>query len=195
MLDHVICRHGQSVIAAEYGTFEMRTLQEVSLLVLALQLVSLAVCLLGSSVSDHPLALTGDSQRSRMSLHCILYHRDYVTCTLISMIVQRHMFIVRVHIPKPAFFSCIYYICLWSSLGFFKICVWLHGCNAACWPIFCYCDVYYTCRLYVVSVDGVLSALDWEGRQMWSYQLAEPLFSSTLNYKVCSCTVCCTDRS
>ena len=36
----------------------------------------------------------------------------------------------------------------------------------------------------MVSVDGVLSALDWEGRQVWSYQLAEPLFSSTLNYKV-----------
>lgn len=42
------------------------------------------------------------------------------------------------------------------------------------------------CRLYVVSVDGVLSALDWDGGQVWSYQLAEPLFSSTLNYKVCS---------
>lgn len=41
------------------------------------------------------------------------------------------------------------------------------------------------CRLYVLSVDGVLSALDWEGTQMWSHQLAEPLFSSTLNYKVC----------
>ena len=40
------------------------------------------------------------------------------------------------------------------------------------------------CRLYVVSVDGVLSALDWEGQQVWSHQLAEPLFSSTLNYKV-----------
>ena len=47
----------------------------------------------------------------------------------------------------------------------------------------CMCGL---CRLYVVSVDGVLSALDWDGGQVWSYQLAEPLFSSTLNYKVCS---------
>ena len=39
-------------------------------------------------------------------------------------------------------------------------------------------------RLYVVSVDGVLSALDWDGHPVWSYQLAQPLFSSTLNYKV-----------
>jgi hypothetical protein len=76
------------------------TLREAPVLVLALQLASLAVCLLGSSVSDHPLALTGASQ-----------------------------------------------------------------------------------RLYVVSVDGVLRALDWDGAQLWSYQLAEPLFSSTLNYK------------
>ena len=45
-------------------------------------------------------------------------------------------------------------------------------------------------RLYVMSVDGVLSALDWEGRQVWSYQLAEPLFSSTLNYKVFTLNNC-----
>ena len=41
----------------------MRALREASLVVLALQLASLAVALLGSSVSDHPLALTGGAQR------------------------------------------------------------------------------------------------------------------------------------
>ena len=37
----------------------MTALSKSSLLVLALQLASLVVCMLGSSVSDHPLALTG----------------------------------------------------------------------------------------------------------------------------------------
>lgn len=55
--------------------------------------------------------------------------------------------------------------------------------------VFCFYSCNSICsafahRLYVVSVDGVLSALDWEGQPVWSYQLAQPLFSSTLNYKV-----------
>ncbi|CAI8024833.1 hypothetical protein GBAR_LOCUS14386 [Geodia barretti] len=81
-------------------------MKESSLVVLALQLVSLAVCMLGSSASEHPLALTGSGSAA-------------------------------------------------DGLQ----------------------------RLYVVSVDGVVSALDWEGHPVWSYQLAQPLFSSTLNYK------------
>lgn len=46
--------HGYSCIMA---------LHDAPVLVLALQLASLALCLVGSSVSDHPLALTGGSQR------------------------------------------------------------------------------------------------------------------------------------
>jgi len=37
-------------------------------------------------------------------------------------------------------------------------------------------------RLYVSTVDGVLTALDAKGHTLWSYCLQDPLFSSTLSY-------------
>ena len=50
----------------------VNALREAPVLVLALQLASLAVCLLGSSISNHPLALTGASQRCHV-LYILVY--------------------------------------------------------------------------------------------------------------------------
>ena len=48
-------------------------LRESSLLVLALQLASLVVCMLGSSVTDHPLALTGSADGLRRCVYVSVY--------------------------------------------------------------------------------------------------------------------------
>lgn len=37
-------------------------------------------------------------------------------------------------------------------------------------------------RLYVSTVDGILTALDTSGQPLWSYSSQEPLFKSTLSY-------------
>jgi len=47
----------------------MRILRETSRLVLALQLASVAVCLVGSAVSDHPLAFSGGSVTTKRCVH------------------------------------------------------------------------------------------------------------------------------
>lgn len=88
--------------------------------------------------------------------------------------------------------SKVTYVCWLSQNSIDSIGVTVHivcvGNSYIC-NIFCFYSCNSICsafahRLYVVSVDGVLSALDWEGQPVWSYQLAQPLFSSTLNYKV-----------
>ena len=49
----------------------MKALRESFLVVLALQLVSLAVCILGSSVSEHPLALSGSGSAADGLQRCV----------------------------------------------------------------------------------------------------------------------------
>lgn len=52
----------------------MKNLRETSRLVLALQLASVAVCLVGSAVSDHPLAFSGSVATKR----CVQVHPTYM---------------------------------------------------------------------------------------------------------------------
>ena len=42
-------------------------------------------------------------------------------------------------------------------------------------------------KLYVSTLDGVLTALDSNGRRLWRYRSDQPLYSSTLTYsEVCT---------
>ena len=52
-------------------------MKESSLVVLALQLVSLAVCMLGSTASEHPLALTGSGSAADGLQRCVLLAQIY----------------------------------------------------------------------------------------------------------------------
>lgn len=67
-------------------------LREASVLVLALQLTSLVVCLVGSSVRDHSLALTGGSQRCVYKHSLIIY---MYACTMYYVLDMGYELIAR----------------------------------------------------------------------------------------------------